>query len=139
MAALVLIIGNDKERLQKNRRRLSKEGFTVALCTDCQNITHRIDKIKPDVVLINTTSITHQSTDIYNNLVDTVRYAALPVIFALSEDDVYLVNRRRTSQPETRSVIANTAIDAVHKALENPQRHTSSELSFRDFRKMYRA
>lgn len=139
MSTRILIIGNNRKHLETSKRKLSEGGFAVAICSDGQDVTARIDKLKPDVVFIHTSDVSDASTGLYNNLVDNVRYATLPVIFTLSENDVYLVNRRRAATPEKWSVLASDPIEAVYTALQQTATQQRSELSFRDIRMLYRA
>jgi hypothetical protein len=106
---------------------LKDKGFQVYTCEQ-SILSEMIDEIHPDVIFINPEHKDVMSTtaynNLYNNLLDNVHFASYPVIYTLSEDDVYIVNRKRTASKDKRTVIADNVIDGIKTALINntPQR-----------------
>lgn len=117
MALRVLMIGNDYDYLRIDSEMLRQRGFRVYLCINDEVVDDMVGEVKPDVVFINSKVPGTESTDIYNKLTDNVLYASLPVIFTLFEDDVYLVNRKRTAIREQRYTMSDNVIDAIKMAL----------------------
>ena len=95
---------------------LKNRGFMVYTCEE-ENVDEAIAEIKPDVVFVNPHDPGLHSTKVYHQLLDNIKYASIPVIYTLSEDDVYLVNRKRTASREKRSVITDNIVDGIKSAL----------------------
>ena len=62
----------------------------------------------------------------YNNLLNNICFTNIPVIYTLSEDDVYLITRKRTTFKSKRSLIADNITDAIKKALYIQPYHSKS-------------
>lgn len=117
MALRILMIGDDYTYLKTDEQMLRERGFRVYLCDDQNIATDMIGETKPDVVFINSQKPHKSATDIYHKILDNILYASLPVIFTLLEDDVYLVNRKRTAVREHRCSISDNIVDAIKTAL----------------------
>lgn len=112
----ILMTGGSAEYLAAEARMLKDRGFLVYTCNE-QNIDDAIPEIKPDVVFIHPENPGLDSTRVYHELLDNIRYASVPVVYTLAEDDVYLVNRKRTASRERRNLIADNIIDGIKYAL----------------------
>jgi response regulator RpfG family c-di-GMP phosphodiesterase len=117
MALRILMTGDDQKYLKVDGEMLRQRGFRVYICEKKQIIDELIDEVKPDIIFINSRQPDKNSTDIYHQLIDNVIYASLPVIFTLSEDDVYLVNRKRTATRERRYIMSDSIVDAIKMAM----------------------
>ncbi len=116
MALRVLMTGNDREFLKTDGKKLRERGFGVYIC-DQQIVEDMASEIKPDIILINSKVPDKSSTDTYHSLTDNILYASLPVVFTLSEDDVYIVNRKRTALKEARYQKTDSLVGAIRMAL----------------------
>lgn len=119
MALRILMTGDDYNYLRYDAEMLRQRGFRVYFCDRKQILAEMIDEVKPDIVFINSKTPGKDSTDIYHNLIDNIVFASLPVIYTLSEDDVYLVNRKRTAIKERRYMMSDNIIDAIKMAIED--------------------
>lgn len=116
MRIRILMVGNNAEYLTPDAEMLKDRGFAVYTCDEtCVN--EMIDEVKPAVVFINPDNPGLVSTKVYHELLDNIHYASLPVIYTLSEDDVYLVNRKRTASRDKRNVICDNIVDSIKTAL----------------------
>ncbi len=116
----VLMIGDNKEYLATDALLLRERNLRVYTCDDATIASELVDEVKPDVIFINWQNPDKTSTDLYHNILDNIRFASVPVIYTLSEDDVYLVNRKRTAARNRRNLISDNVLDAVRMALVNP-------------------
>ena len=117
MALRILMTGDDYNYLNIDAEMLRQCGFAVYLCDNKQIVNELIEEVKPDVVFINSKNPDKHTTDLYHKLIDNVIYASLPVIFTLSEDDVYLVNKKRTTFKDRRYIMSDSILDAIKLAL----------------------
>lgn len=120
MSMRILMVGDDPRQLAVDTEVLKQRNFRVYTCTNHELINELIEEIKPEVVFVNPGQPTEASNTVYHQLMDNVRYARLPVVYTLSEDDVYLVNRKRTSFKENRNVMADSMIEALKIAMTPP-------------------
>jgi response regulator RpfG family c-di-GMP phosphodiesterase len=112
----ILIIGNDLQLLRADGDVLTQRGMRVYICDKCQNAAEMVEEVKPDLVFVDPKKPDKITTDVYHSLLDNIRYASLPIIFTLSEDDVYLVNRKRTAMKDRRYIISDNIVDAIKMA-----------------------
>jgi response regulator RpfG family c-di-GMP phosphodiesterase len=117
MGLRILIIGNDSNYLQADADMLHARGLNVYTCARPEVMIEMVDEVKPDILFLNWQTTDEKSTALYNSLLDNVRFAALPIIYTLAEDDVYLVNRRRTTVKENRYITCDNIISAIRKGL----------------------
>lgn len=110
------MVGNNAEYLAPDAEMLRDRGFAVYTCSD-NIVSEMIEEIKPSVVFVNPDAPGLSSTKVYHELLDNIHYASLPVIYTLSEDDVYLVNRKRTASRDKRNMICDNVIDSIKTAL----------------------
>jgi hypothetical protein len=113
------MLGNDPESLVADGQLLRDHGMLVFTIFDLTNMDELIKEIKPDILFFDAQQPDNLITEAYNNVVTSIQYTNIPVIFTLSEDDVYLVTRKRTEVKEKRNVIADNIIDAVKIALHS--------------------
>lgn len=119
MSLRILMIGDDPEYLEPDREMLRERGLRVYTCTNATIVQEMVGEIRPDVVFINTRKHDLNSTNIYHSLLDNIHFACIPIIYTLSEDDVYLVNRKRTAAKERRYIMSDNIVDAIKLSLIN--------------------
>ncbi len=111
--------GNDEAYLAAEKETLRLKGFTVYVATNKQILKDLIEEIKPDLLFLNFQRPGDSDIALYHSVLDDVKIAGLPVVFTLSEDDVYLVNRKRTVSREKRNITAHNVIKAIKLAFTN--------------------
>ena len=117
MRLKVLLTGKDEKQQQPDAELLSQRGFLVYRCQE-DVLNDMIDEIHPDIVIVNPIEKDNTtSSSLYERLLNNIKYARLPLIYTLSEDDVYLVNRRRTASRGKRNFIADNIVDGIKAAL----------------------
>lgn len=117
MRLKILLTGKDEKQQQPDAELLSQRGFLVYRCTESM-VNDMIDEIHPDVVIVNPVEKDDTtSSSLYERLLNNIKYARLPLIYTLSEDDVYLVNRKRTAVRGMRNFISDNIIDGIKTAL----------------------
>ena len=119
MALRILMIGAEGQYLKADKDLLRQRGFRVYSCHNKRVVNEMLEEVRPDLVFINSKRPDKESTDIYHSLIDNVVYASLPVVYTLAEDEVYLVNRKRTTIKERRYTMSDNIVDAIRTAL-NP-------------------
>jgi hypothetical protein len=119
MGLRILMIGNDSNYLAADAVMLRERGLRVYVSEHTGIINELIDEVRPDLIFINWQLPDKESTDAYHSVLDNIKFASIPVIYTLSEDDVYLVNRKRTAIRERRNIISDSVVDAVKMALVN--------------------
>lgn len=118
MATLrILMTGNDYNYLKTDGEMLRQRGFSVYICERNDLVDDLVQEVKPDVVFINSQKPDKSTTEVYHHLIDNVTHASVPVIFTLLEDDVYLINRKRTAAKDRRYIMSDNIVDAIKKAL----------------------
>src|SRR5690606_23368172 len=105
MSMRILMVGDNLQQLAIDKEVLKERKFRVYICTDLDLVGELIDEIKPEVVFLNPSQPTDITNDLYHYLMDNIKKASLPIVYTLSEDDVYLVNSKRTSFKENRNVM----------------------------------
>lgn len=119
MRIKILLVGDDPIMLMTDGLLLRERGLMVYTAFNLENIAETINEVKPDLVFFNPHKSNNEMTAAYNEMVGSIYFTHLPVIFTLSEDDVYLVTRKRTTIKTKRNIIADNIIDAVKMALHN--------------------
>jgi response regulator RpfG family c-di-GMP phosphodiesterase len=127
MRIKVLLLGDDPLSVVSDAQLLRDRGLLVYTAFNLLNIEDLIKEIKPDVIFFDPHKPNIQITDVYNNLVNGIYYTSIPVIFTLSEDDVYLVTRKRTASKDRRTIIADNVIDAIKMALRSNKTYHKKE------------
>lgn len=120
MRIKILLVGDQPQSLVADAQLLRERGLLVITAFNLDNINELITEVKPDVIFFDAHKSNNRITDVYNEVVNGIRFTNIPVIFTLSEDDVYLVNRKRTEMRDKRSLIADNMIDAIKMALASP-------------------
>ncbi len=115
----ILMLGGDKDAMIPDAEYLRSRGFRVYTCAN--NIANEmIDEVHPDVVFVNPNNPGLSSTKIYHELLDNVKFAQIPLIYTLAEDEVYLVNKKRTAAKSKRNYTADNIVDGIRLALLDP-------------------
>lgn len=116
MRIRILVVGNDYDSLVPDMEMLRDRDFAVYSCQD-EAVFDMIEEVKPALVFVNPDTPGLSSTKVYHSLLDDMRFASIPVIYTLSEDDVYLVNRKRTAMRDKRNLICDNIVDGIKTAL----------------------
>lgn len=116
MRLKVILTGREDELLLPDAEMLRNRGLLVYTCHESA-INEMIDEIDPDVVIINPEEPSLESTTVYHDLLDNIKYVRIPVIYTLSEDDVYLISRKRTAVKGKRNFISDNLVDGIKMAL----------------------
>ncbi len=119
MRIKILLLGDNPSSLVADTQLLRERGMLVITSFNLDNINEMIAELKPDIIFFDAYKSNNKITEVYNDVVNGIRYSNIPVVFTLSEDDVYLVNRKRTESKNTRSLIADNMIDAIKLALDS--------------------
>lgn len=116
MRIRVLMVNGEMHPTAPDAEMLKERGFAVYNCTDAI-ATEVAKEIRPDVIFINPDNPGLGSTKVYHEILDDVAFASIPVIYTLSEDDVYLVNKKRTGSRDRRNIITDNIIDGIRSSL----------------------
>lgn len=118
MGIKVLMLGGDEAYMLPDAQLLRDRGFWVYTCkTD--NVDDTIREIQPELVFVNPNDPGLGSTKVYHHLLDSIEFASVPLIYTLAEDEVYLINRKRTSIRERRNFTTDNIIDGIRVALSD--------------------
>ena len=115
----ILMLGDDPVSLMADGQLLKERGMMVYTAFNLENIDETIKEISPDLVFFDPQQQSCEITAAYNILVNSSSFVNIPVIYTLTEDDVYLVSRKRTATKEKRNLIADNIIGAVKMALRS--------------------
>lgn len=118
MGIKVLMLGGDEAYMLPDVQMLRDRGFWVYTC-NAENVDDAIKEIHPEVVFVNPNDPGLNSTKVYHHLLDSVEFAAVPLIYTLAEDEVYLINRKRTTVRERRNFTSDNIIDGIRIALSD--------------------
>ncbi len=130
MRLKVLLTGKDRNCHTPDAEMLTERGLLVYRCEE-KSVDQMIDEVHPDVVIINPLDDSESSTSLYNRLLSSIKYARLPLIYTLSEDDVYLVNRKRTALKGLRNFIVDNLIDGIKTALSTSSNNNNTMVDYR--------
>jgi DNA-binding NtrC family response regulator len=119
MRIKILLVGEDPLSLLTDGQLLKERGILVYTAFYLENMEELIREIKPDLVFFNPHKPSGQLTNVYNDFVNSIYFTHIPVVYTLSEDDVYLVTRKRTTSKDKRTIISDNIVDAVKMALRN--------------------
>ncbi|MCD6012030.1 MAG: hypothetical protein K0Q79_1892 [Flavipsychrobacter sp.] len=119
MRIRILLLGDDPVAMVADAQLLRERNMLVFTAFNLQNITELISEVRPDVIFFDAHKSNNEITNAYNEIVNGIYFTNIPVVFTLSEDDVYLVTRKRTETKDKRSFIADNMIDAVKIALSS--------------------
>ena len=115
MRIRVLLVSTDEANGKRDRKLLTNHGFQVFHCHSDQ-VPERAGVIQPEIILINNGEVIGEN-NIYNTLSNNVLLARFPIVFILAENEVYLINRKRTAMKENRYLISNSLFDAMNQAV----------------------
>lgn len=116
MRLKILLTGSDKYNHEPDAELLKEKGFLVYRCNETA-VKAMIEEVRPDVLIINPIDEKQSDACLYHRLLRNIKYAKLPLIYTVSEDDVYLVNRKRTIAREKRNFVVDNIIDGIKTAL----------------------
>jgi len=116
----VLMISDNTRHIEADVQMLKDRAMHVYTCLDYSIAAELVGEVRPDIIFINPEQPGKEATELYHSLLDNITFAGIPVIYVLVEDDVYLVDRKRTASKERRNLIADNAVDAIRLALSNP-------------------
>jgi response regulator RpfG family c-di-GMP phosphodiesterase len=119
MRIKILLIGDDPKSLVADELLLRERGILVFTTFNLENIEELVQEVKPDLLFFDPLNESSAITAAYNNFVNGITHIRIPVIFTLSEDDIYLVTKKRTESKNKRTGIASNIIEAVKMALSN--------------------
>jgi len=119
MRIKILVIGGNPVSVVCDCQLLRDRGFMVFSAFNLENINELTAEIRPDVIFFDIQKQNTFTTDAYNKLISNIAFAHIPVIYTLTDDDMYLVTRKRTNVTEKRTMIADNIIDAIKMALYN--------------------
>lgn len=115
MRIRILIVGNRSADAEM----LKDRGFAIYTCNE-NTLYSMLSEVRPVVIFINSDNPQDSSsTRLYNQMLDNVQYASYPIMYTLAEDDVYLVNKKRTASKDKRTVITDNIIDGIKMALQS--------------------
>lgn len=117
MRLKVLLTGRDKLSQEPDAELLRARGFLVYRC-DENVINDMIEEVRPDVLIINPVEDQPSATNLYQRILKSIKYATLPLIYTLSEDDTYIVNSKRNTRNK-KSYIVDNIIDGIKTALHS--------------------
>jgi len=119
MRIKILLLGDDPVSLLADGQLLRERGLMVFPTFNLQNITELIEEVKPDALFFDPRNGNNQINEVYNGIINNGNFNNLPVIFTLSEDDIYLVTRKRADTKEKKNIIADNIISALKMALHS--------------------
>ncbi len=119
MRIRILLLGDDPLSSVADAQLLRERNMLVFTSFNLQNINELIAEVKPDIIVFDAHRSNNEITDLYNEVVNGIYFTNIPVVFTLSEDDVYLVTRKRTETKDKRSFIADNMVDAIKIALSS--------------------
>lgn len=120
MLLRILMISDNARYSEADVQVLKDRGIQVYTCCNYTIAQEMVAEIKPDIIFLDPEEPGKKTTELYHKLLDNVLFARIPVIYALVEDDVYLVDRKRTASKAGRNIIADNMIDAIKLALSGP-------------------
>ncbi|MBS1772327.1 MAG: hypothetical protein JST82_05670 [Bacteroidetes bacterium] len=116
MRIKILMVTNKLGAQEADAEMLKSRGLLVYNCTE-DVLNFMITEVRPDVVFINPDNPGLHSTKVYHQLLQDRKYASLPVIYSLCEDDAYLVSRSRNAANDARNLMADNILDGIKLAL----------------------
>jgi len=125
MRIKVLMVGDDPVFSIADARILKNKNVLVYNTYNVDNLDALVDEIRPNIIFINA-SCPDNYINTYKGVINDDRYVAVPVIYTLAEDNVYLVNKPISSSKERRKIIAESVVDAVKISLRN-KKHLSTK------------
>ena len=130
MRLKILVFGNDPVSLVADCQLLHEKGLLVFTAFNMQNVNELVKEIKPDLVFFDAHKQTKDITDAYNEFVNGIEYTNIPVIYTLSDDDIYLITRKRTASKEKRDIISDSIVGAIRMALRSNKTYQKKSYGF---------
>jgi hypothetical protein len=110
------MVGDDPVTLTADIQLLRDKNFLVYTSFDTDNLHSLIEEIHPDLLFINPQKENAVLADVYNN-VTSEALLALPVVYTLLEDNVYIVTRKNAATGN-KNAITDNILSAVKLALD---------------------
>ena len=126
MHTRILITCDDPMTLIADCTLLKDRGMYVYTASNLDNIPELIAEVKPDVVFFDAVHMDEAVHTAYNNMMGNTSFKDIPVVYTLTEDDMYLVTPKRADGAPKKSRRATSVLDAVKMALTvipNLQKH----------------
>ena len=117
MRIKILLLGDDPVSMMADAQLLRERNMLVFTAFNLRNVNELINEVKPDLIFFDAGKSNIEITQAYNDIVNGIWFTNIPVVFTLSEDDVYLVTRKRTEEKNKRTFIADNMIEAIRMAL----------------------
>jgi CheY-like chemotaxis protein len=121
MQLRILVISDNMQYARADIQMLKERGIQVYTCGNYHSAADMVTEVKPDLIFLDPQQPGKNATELYHALLDNILFARIPLVYALVEDDVYLVDRKRTASKASRNAIADNIIDAIRLALSNPK------------------
>lgn len=118
MRIKILIAGNDPIAQIADSQLLRDKGMLVFTTYNQTNILEIIEEIQPDLIWFNPLGQDNGLVETYNKVLSFNVAERIPVIYTLSEDDMYLVTRKRTLIKQKTNFIADNIIEAIKMAFD---------------------
>jgi len=143
MTHRILMIGNDIKYMSMDALLLRQKGLIVYMNVNPELVNEQIEEIHPDVIFINWQQQNKQSLSVYHSILDNLRHVTIPVLFTLAEDDVYLINKKRTALKEERYLTSDNVFGAIKLALPSSSQPVKKRVriakpGFRNIATVYR-
>lgn len=129
MRLKILLTGRDKFNQEPDAELLRERGFLVYRCEE-HVVNDMIEELRPDVLIINPVDEQPSATNLYQRILKSIKYAKLPLIYTLSEDDTYIVNCRRNIRNKTCYIVDNI-IDGIKTALNGNKKGRLNNLTLK--------
>ena len=117
------MVGNDPVALVADGQLLRDRAMLVHTTFNLENIPEIIIEVKPNIIFFDSTKKSNLITEAYNNIINSIYFKNIPVIFTLSENDMYLVTPKRTEMGERKKLTADNIIKAIKMALTIGNNH----------------
>lgn len=129
----ILIAGNDENYMAVDQIRLHDHGFHVFKTLSLGNITELAAEIKPNVIYLNFQKPEQYEFNLFTRFLKNEQLTHLPVVFALEENEAYLVNTSRCNKLANNSCIATELLPAMKLALsKQPEMRTPYINAFKE-------
>src|ERR1035438_10548673 len=102
MRIKLLLLGDDPISLMADSQLLRERGIMVFTAFNLQNLNELADEVQPDILFFDPRKANNLINESYNNVINSASFNNIPVVFTLTEDDLYLVTRKRTDTKEKK-------------------------------------
>jgi DNA-binding NtrC family response regulator len=123
MRIKILLVGDDPVSLMADGQVLRDRGMLVFTTFNTDNLHDLISEINPDLLFFDPKTQDKRTADTYNDIINDSNYAGIPVIYTLSEDEVYLITQKKTETKVRKSLTADNMTTAIKEALYSNKSH----------------